>query len=117
MRVPVRLPVAGFAIRIEYVEKILDEDGQSIWGETVCGANLIRVSTSKPTDESQVWATLYHELNHVAWDISGINNVVDDKIEEALAHSVDNLLGPILALRPDIRGAKYRDVEFEFEED
>lgn len=116
MLVPVRLPLAGKMVKIEYVDKIVDGEGHSIWGESINGENHIRVSRSRPDSAEQVWATIYHELVHVTWDISGATNALDEKTEEMLVHGLDNLLAPIIALRPKIPGAKYAEVEFDYED-
>ena len=120
MRVPVRIPIGGKPVKIEYVEQILDDDGATpIYGESIDGDLSIRISTSRPRDEGMVWQVIIHELCHVVFDFTGITNQLDTHkgLEESICTSLDNLLGPWLRLRQDIPGAKYKEVEFDFEED
>ncbi len=120
MRVPVRIPVAGHNVKIEYVDELIDEkDGKPYFGETVEGDRHIKISVSRPSNAAMVWQVLLHELFHIMCEITGVDNqlVATPGLEETLAHSTDNLLGPITQLRMDIPGAKYAEVEFDFEDD
>lgn len=116
MQVPSRVPLGGRSIKIEYHDRLHDSEGHSIWGEYTSGEYTIKISKSRPLSPADVWNTLHHELVHAALDLSGVENVLGEKREEAVAHCIGNLLSPLLQLRADLPGVRYRDVEFDFED-
>lgn len=118
MKVPTKVPIAGKEVTIQYVDALFDDDQTTpIFAETVEGDHLIKVSTSRPVREEQVWATLIHELVHIALEVSGVAQVLGAEKEEAVAHALDNLLAPVLQFRPRLAGASFKEITFDFEED
>jgi hypothetical protein len=110
MKCPVLVPMGGYKIRIEYVEKVDDEGA---CGEAEPTKHLIRISTTANTTAATVHSTILHELLHMAMGISGLAAMLGDKREEAMASGLEHMLAPLVRL--DAPGIKYKEIEFPWE--
>ena len=72
------IDVLGVPFTIVYAN--LEKDG--VYGDCEPLSQTIRIDNTIPIDHQQ--KVLAHELTHAALRISGLNELVDDKIEEAI---------------------------------
>ena len=79
--IPSTVETIGGAVRVVVVTALCDEDGAACWGLWVRSAREIRLAPLTPALQ---WATLFHELHHVALDDSGLANLLSAKMQEAL---------------------------------
>ena len=70
--------VLGVPFTIEYTD--LEKD--VVYGDCEPLSQTIRIDNTIPLDQQQ--KVLAHELTHAALRISGLNELIDDKIEEAI---------------------------------
>lgn len=90
MRRPKKIKIGDVEYRIEYPRKVRD----GILGEIHFADQLIRVE-----DNAQWFATLFHEMVHAAFHISGRNKKLSIRQEEAIVLALEELLAPLLKLR------------------
>lgn len=107
MRVPVQIMVGGKKVRIEYHDAL--EGGNS--GELIIGEKLVRISKSRHADERAVFETLYHELTHFAFEVTGHSAEWTASQEEPLVYALENMLAGLFHFNP-AAPIKYRDVEW-----
>lgn len=72
------IDVLGVPFTIEYTD--LEKD--VVYGDCEPLSQTIRIDNTIPLDQQQ--KVLAHELTHAALRISGLNELIDDKIEEAI---------------------------------
>jgi hypothetical protein len=108
MKVPVQIMVGGRKIQIKYVESL--EGNHS--GEMEVGGALIRISKARHPKIDDVFTTLFHELIHVAFDITGHSVEWPDKKEEPLVYALENMLAGLFSFRagPHI---KYKEIDWD----
>jgi len=111
MRVPVVIPVAGKKVRLLYKE-VLEDNAYALVAADRLTIDVSKTRNISPTD---VWRSILHELAHVALDFSGHCKWLKEPQEEAIVHSFEVMLGPILVLAP-VKGIRWREVRFPFEE-
>jgi hypothetical protein len=116
MRVPVMVPVGGRKIKLRYLKTLPGPAKDVTFGEFCSQHSEIRVNKSVHHNASEVHHTVYHELLHAVFKISGLENVVTLAKEEAIVSAIENMLGPILIFSPDSK-VQYREVKFAFEEE
>lgn len=108
MKVPVQIIVLGKKVRVEYVSEL--PEGNS--GELVCGERLIRISKSRHKTEREVFSTLYHELTHLAFELTGHSAEWTDAQEEPLTYALESALADILVLNP-AAPIRWRHIDFD----
>jgi hypothetical protein len=90
--IPASIPVMGRTIKIEF--KTMEA-----WGDADIETDTIHLSSAlKAKDPEFAWKCLLHEIVHITLRISGIDNILEEKVEEAICGSLENL-GPIIGLR------------------
>jgi hypothetical protein len=75
---------------IQYLKKVRE----GIEGEIVFAERVIRVENN-----DQWFETLFHEMNHAAFHVSGKNKGMSARKEEAVVTMLEQLLAPHLKLR------------------
>lgn len=116
MRVPVEIAVGGKKIKVRYLKTLPGPLKDTTFGEYCCSHNEIRVNKSAHHNASEVHHTVIHEIFHSVFKISGLENIVPLKTEEAIVSALENILAPILVFAPGAK-IKYREVRFGFEEE
>lgn len=109
MRVPVQVLIGGKKVRIKYVRELLDDDGTGLCGDTCVEDLQIRISKSRHKNERQLFATLYHELLHMALGIAGISAVWKDEQEEPIVYALESMLADLLGFNPAAK-IRWREV-------
>lgn len=107
MKVPVQVMVGGKKVRVEYVDALPDGDS----GRIVLEDRLISISKSCHANEAAVFTTLFHELTHYAFAITGHSAEWTDAHEEPLVYALENMLADLFVFSPNAP-IKYRDVEW-----
>lgn len=107
MKVPVQVMVGGKKVRIEYVDE-LENDG---FGEMVCDDRLVKISKTRHLDERAVFTTLFHELIHFAFEVTGHSAEWTDAQEEPLVYALENMLADLYGFHKDA-AVKYKEVEW-----
>lgn len=114
MKVPVSIPLGGRKIRVIYKLSLKDDDGSRLLGYTERGKGEIHIAKDHD-DGPSLWHTIYHELTHVVFDITGHSRTMTESQEESLVVALESMLGPLLIFGPN-SGVRYREIEFPFEE-
>ena len=115
MRVPVSIPIGGRNVRVEYLEQVFDDDGITpLSGATVGDPVYIQISMTENKSPDAIKATLYHEMCHVAFELTGHHELLTEQQEEAIVVALESMLSPVLAFQTKV-GIKYREVEFPWE--
>lgn len=115
MRVPVMVPIGGRNVRIEYLEQVIDDDGVTpLSGATLGDPVYIQISKTANTSAESVKSTIYHEMVHVAFQLTGHHEILTEQQEEAIVVALESMLSPVLAFQTKA-GIKYREVEFPWE--
>lgn len=83
MRVPKTLTVLGKKLQIN---RVALEDCHGAYKHD---SGVIELDTALPDDK--VWPILFHELVHACLTISGVAELMDIKLEEAICRSMENL--------------------------
>lgn len=86
---PKKVIVLGTPFQVE--ARALSSD---IFGETDGLKKVISVSSSLTIDEQ--WQVFLHEWAHAVLSVNGVTNVIDDKIEEVIAQSMEHALVELL---------------------
>lgn len=86
---PKFLVIGGKKVRVVVKDVLRADDGEEAFG--LFSDGLIELSRETPADE-QV-ATLLHECIHAALAISGVGEILDGKVEEAVCRAVE-LIAP-----------------------
>ncbi len=107
MKVPVQVMVGGKKVRIQYPDAL--ENGVS--GEIEVGSALIRISKSRHADERAVFTTLFHELIHFAFEVTGHSAEWTDAQEEPLVYALENMLADLYAFNKDA-AIRYKDLDW-----
>lgn len=108
MKVPVRIPVAGKLITIEY---LLDLP-EGIAGDTSSGSCRIRISKSRNKTEREVFDTLFHELLHVALDITGHSVEWTAAKEEPIVYALENALASLFTFNKHA-AIRWREIDWD----
>ena len=117
MKVPVKVCINGRWVVIEYKDDLYDDDGSHIAGETASNGNPgpIRISKSRNNSERKVFETLWHEITHVAMELTGHAELLGLKKEEAVVYGLESSMAPLFVFNPSAP-IKWRDIEFPWEE-
>ncbi len=118
MRVPVTIPVAGKAVKLNYKETVPggNETDPDVYGDTSSDGKEIRISTTMNKSEREVFETAFHECLHSALAVSGVAHMFKDDLEELLVTNLESALAHLFCFNPDAPGVKWKDVPFPFEE-
>jgi len=91
---PTSVMILGTKFRIEYPEIIQDESEQ-VCGSMTGDERLIKISLKENPTELQLHSSLVHEIVHACLYVSGLSQVLDDKLEEAVVVALEHGIGPI----------------------
>ena len=115
MRVPVRIPIGGKQVTVEYPLVVQgDKDEEDLYGDTSSNGRRIRISLTECKSDADLLATVFHEMLHSALAISGVTAVLNPTSEEAVACSLESMLSPLLCLNENA-GIKWREIEMPWE--
>lgn len=108
MKVPVQVMVGGKKVRIQYEEVLENNDSGQI--ETATG--VIRIGKEQHADERAVFTTLFHELVHYAFAVTGHSAEWTNAQEEPLVYALENMLADLFTFH---KGAavRWREVEWD----
>ena len=84
-KLPTHVTVLGAEFTVSQ-EKI----GEGIWGECDMQKRILRIDPDQPDPMS----TLFHEVTHAAFAISGWAKELGEEREEALTQMLEHALGP-----------------------
>lgn len=107
MRVPVQVMIGGKPVKIEYH----DELPKGISGDVVCIDGLVRISKERNKDEKAVFTTLFHELTHMAFYVTGHSATWKDSQEEPLVYAIENMMAGLFVFAKDAP-VKWREIEW-----
>lgn len=111
VRVPVAFPIGDRWIKVKYLASLAGKDGVDVYGETLVDDLLIKISKSANRNQQDLMDTLYHELQHVAFQMTGHAQTMKEEQEEALAYALQYQLARLFVFNP-AAGIKFREVEF-----
>ena len=97
--------VGGKAVRAVYLDAM---DGD-IYGDVSVDGRLIRINKARHKDEKAVFTTLFHELCHFAFGVTGHSAEWTDAQEEPLVYALENMLANLFVFSP-AAPIKWRDV-------
>jgi hypothetical protein len=113
--VPVAIPVGDRVIKVKYVSNLVDEDGHHLYGETEVDFLLIRVSKFMCKNAQDVMDTIFHELGHVMFQMTGHAETLGEGQEEAIVRGFQYMLARLFIFSP-VAGIKYRAISFPWDE-
>lgn len=116
MRVPVMVPVGGRKIKIRYLKSLPGPSKDLVFGEFCSSGTEIRINKAAHTNSQELFKTLFHELTHAVFKISGLENIIPLNKEEAVVSAIENLMAPLYAFSPSAK-IKYREIRFAFEDE
>ena len=80
--------ILGVKVRIKYMSKLMCETEDEPLDGAFCASTMtIFIST-----KSDMHATLLHECGHAFLAISGVNQMLNDKLEESIVCALENAL-------------------------
>lgn len=88
MRKASSVRIGGKRIKLTYDDKM---EAEGLAGEFSGETIRLNPRQSKAALES----TVFHELIHAALSIGGVNEILSERQEEAVAHCLENLLAPL----------------------
>ncbi len=115
-RVPSAFPINDRWIKVRYVDSLVDKEGNHLYGETIVDDLIIRVSKTMCKSAQDIFETVFHELDHVAFQLSGLAHVLGEEKEEAVAHARQYTLAKLFVFSPNA-GIRYRLIEFPWGEE
>lgn len=80
--IPAVVQGMGGPITVRVIPNPKDEDGNELWGSWEQSTRVIEIDAAAPIEFR--WHTLGHELCHAALGDSGLVNVIEEKLVEAL---------------------------------
>lgn len=86
---PKSLVIGGKRVKVVMKDELRSDEGHGAFG--LFSDGLIEISKETPQDE--MVATLLHECIHAALAISGVGEILDNKVEEAICRAVE-LIAP-----------------------
>lgn len=90
-RPPRVVPIGGHKIKVRVVKYLVDDDGNELAGAYNGETKTIFLLASDD------WrSTLWHEILHCCWHLSGAGEGLTMAQEERLTVAAENLLGPLL---------------------
>lgn len=113
MKVPTSIKLLERTVTIKWLDELIDDDGDSIYGRTFPLDNLIEISISRHRTAEAVHHTVFHELTHWVLGITGVSNLFKERVEEAVTSSVENL-SMLYRLDPKDTRITWKEVEFNF---
>lgn len=116
VRVPVAIPVGDRVIKVKYVKSLQDAEGHWCYGETEVDSLLIRISKTMCRNEQDVMDTLFHELGHVTFQLTGHGQTLSEGQEEAIVYALQYTLARLFVFNP-AAGIKYRSIDFGWDEE
>lgn len=90
-KIPTEVKILGIPFKIKIVDDLED------YGETNGPENVIKLNKKFSRDKME--STLLHELVHAALYVSGLSQVLDDKMEEGIAICVENALNSVVEVK------------------
>jgi hypothetical protein len=110
MRVPVLVPIGPYKVPIRYVRRC-DEDA---YGEYCVEDRAVLVSKTRNRTADHVWSTVWHELAHAAVTLCA-GKLITLAREEAVVGAIEFGLAPLMLMRHDAPGVRWREIAFPFE--
>lgn len=95
MTKPKAVSVMGIPYRIEYAPELRDDKGEELFADTDGPGRLIRVSNKQNDTADKFEGTLFHELVHAVFHVTGISEILGDKKEEAVVLALEHGLAPL----------------------
>ncbi len=115
VRVPVAIPVGDRLVKVKYVRQIVNEKNEHLFAETVVDDFSIRISKTMCKSDQDIMDTIFHELDHIFYQVSGHSQWLGEDREEALAYGRQYALARLFVFSPTA-GIKYRRVDFDWDE-
>jgi hypothetical protein len=116
VKVPVAFPIGDRWIKVKYYMSLAGKDEVDVYGETLVDDLLIKISKTANKNEQDIFDTLYHELKHVAFQMTGHAQTMKEEQEEALAYALQYTLARLFVFNPKA-GIKFRAIDFPWDED
>jgi len=92
---PDSLMIMGIEWTIKYVDKLKDDDGEILCGDTDIDKYLIRISTGYHDTDSEMSRTILHETLHAILRMTGQNEMLSEKQEEAIVRALEQGLSQL----------------------
>jgi hypothetical protein len=105
---PSAVSVLGQTFSVQVVAGLRDTDGEELFGLTDGDRRLIRVCSAK-NDAEGLEATLLHEVIHATLYVAGLNELMDERLEEGLVRALEHGLGRLYARRVDAGWPRVRE--------
>lgn len=93
---PEQLVILGRLFDVKWGRDEMPDDSREDYGHTEPEARRILINTEMCAYESEVEATLLHEAVHASLALSGVESLIDEKLDEAIATCLENALYPLL---------------------
>ncbi len=110
MRVPVLIPLGPHKIPLRYVQRCAEDE----FGHYDPDERVIRISKRRCATADLVWNTVWHELAHACVTLCS-GNLVPIAREEAIVGAIEFGLAPLMLMRPDAPGVRWREIKFPWE--
>ncbi len=115
-KVPTAFPINDRIIKVRYVDSLIDKNGDHLFGETIVDDLVIRISKTMCKNMQDVFDTIFHELDHVTFQLTGISHVLGEELEEAVAHARQYTVSKLFVFSPNA-GIRYRSIDFPWDAD
>ena len=89
---PDYLTVGGLEFKVKRAH--LDNE---VWGD--CNISELEIRISLDCPEDKLWATLFHETVHACLAIGGLNETLEDRVEESIVRNLEHFLWPLVEFK------------------
>jgi len=89
------LPISLQNVKIVMVDGLASRHEDECWGEFSDNQGVLTISLDSSLKGPALRGSLYHEVFHMVLYISGISFIMEEKMEEAIVRSLENLFLPI----------------------
>ena len=87
---PEKFIVLGQKVKIEYVDNLIVE-GERCEGGCYISERVIKIDASLINDTNRLLRVIRHELMHMRIGLSGLSEIIDPKVEEAICVLMESL--------------------------
>jgi hypothetical protein len=91
----IEFPLGPKPIRVQFVKSLKDpdcEDGSQMFGHTLMDENLIQINVREHASIDHICSTLFHELIHAYFSITGQNQTLSHEQEESIVRMLESML-------------------------
>jgi hypothetical protein len=82
--------VCGLAVKVRFVDKLVDASGNELHGQCLHNERVIEVSKANHKTLAEVEATIFHEALHLILWTTGVTALLKTNTEEAVVRAIEN---------------------------